>query len=255
MRYVDRNTAKIFNGHPLANGLRFASLGVNGGFPRVEDSSRFRRTSTLTGLSGAQWCRDGQLQRMATVHNGATYYLPGFSMNAGPWSISLWVKIASGRTGTYQHFAGDYNNAGNSNSLSIVVHSGSIKLIVTNGFAVTGPSATEAWIHVVGQRLTGLAYADSRLVVNGVPYTGYGASGPGFFPVTIGAGTAAGGSPAYAQIADVMIWNRYLTPADANMIYRGGPSISGLLESKRFFSVGAAKRSNRRRRVLAGAAA
>lgn len=233
---------------------------VSGSFGfRLPDLSGRGNAGTLTNMDpGTDWVSD---VKTALDFDGTNDYVNAsqgfrfFELSQDSCTVSFWNKNSSGTTGVYFALASTTNG----NPFLIFQASGaSINLGHRSDAAGDTSAVGGTWQSSSWRLLTGVSTPSSlTLFVNGlqVATTSRTAAVTTLNQVTLSALNRAGSLSNYAiaQIDDIRIYNRALTPQEIRLLYTGGRGIGLMPERIKHRRKTTAAASNRRRRLICGA--
>ncbi len=243
--------------HPLAAGLRFASLGR---FPRTglcPDSSPYGNHGALTAMEPlADWVWVPRLGRWAFDFDGTNEWVNVGSkavVTGYPVTFAAWILSRAGEM--YAIGLADAAAATNYWCLTVNPLNYCVYYFRAGGseWITAGMAGISSWTHVAG---VSKAANDHRLYVNGVSVgTSVTSATPGGLDNTT-IGSLQRSTPLYGngQVADAMIWNRALSDSQiADLANPADAMLAGLVRPvrRRVVYLPAAPSGNRRRRVLA----
>jgi hypothetical protein len=238
-------------GHPLANGLRFADLGRFARTGIAFDSSLYGSHGTLTNMvPSTDWVWLPQLGRWARNFDGSNDYIALPAERLAPLqtgTVAAWINC-TGYASSREIFT--VGNTSTVNTYFSVMYgnqtTGKLALfhrVTSNGVMGGTVLSTGQWWHVAATS-TGSAW---NLFVNGLAetLTVTGSNSGDWFGDVTAANTVSIGtlrnsaSPNgtlwwYGRMADLMVWDRVLDPAElADLARRDNVMLSGLIVSPR----------------------
>ena len=251
-------------GHPLARGLVFAGLGELPNSTYFHDSSLYHNNGALTNTAtpattASGWAWDNFLRRWVLHFDGSNDYMATGALGAlpvgtGPFTVLEWMKPDS-LTGGVPLSMNPYGNGGwnfywslSSGKLSFYNYATYVETKTSTSLGLSAWNAVGVVRTTIAQMYLGGAADGSASAC-----TSNFVSPPGLLLGTRWADLSQnfGGS-----VADVMVWNRAISPSEIAAL--ADPSnyyLSGLIlppKRRLFAAATTTATSSRRRRILCG---
>lgn len=232
---------RLDHGHPLANGLVFSGLGRSPGSTRYHDSSPFGNHGTLTAMDPAtDWVWSPELNRFGLEFTSYTQYvlLPDIFASAASGTICQWLNTTTTTTAIARlSFQGGYTTSRLYLGINVASSQRKATYRVGNQAYTVDSTVLGEVFHLA---LTWNA-AETRVYVNGVAAASsaggsWGQTG-GYTRINYASDS---GYDFPGKIADTLLYNRYLSPAEISAL--SDPSnvmLSGLIlpPRRRLFAV------------------